>query len=211
MPKDALLIVDAQNDFCPGGTLAVSGGDEVVPRINSIMNLFDIAVFSKDWHPFDHVSFASAHPGKPVFEAIVLPDGIEQMLWPDHCVQGTPGADFHPELLLYKVSTAFVVLKGVKKDKDAYSAFQGRLGGEMNVDYGAKKLFVCGLANDYCVKATVLDALRLGYKVVVLEDAIRGVDMKQGDSERAKEMMLNAGAKFTSTVSILNHLVLEAD
>lgn len=183
--KDVLVIVDVQNDFCPGGALAVSQGDLVVPVLNRYIRRFAEArlpvVATRDWHPEKTSHFNSC-------------GGV----WPPHCVQGTRGAEFHPELALPE--DAVIVSKGMGVDEDSYSGFQGAgPGGTPLADLlrqrGAERLFVGGLATDYCVKQTVLDGLKKGFQVVLLEDAIRGVNLKPGDSERAVEEMVRAGAE----------------
>lgn len=184
--RDALVIVDVQNDFCPGGALAVRDGDAVVPVLNRYAERFAAraaAVFaSRDWHP-------------PVTRHFQAYGGV----WPPHCVQGTPGADFHPGLVLPGGTT--VLSKGMDPDRDAYSAFQAETGDAMEFavalgECGIQRLFIGGLATDYCVKATALDALREGFEVVVLEDAVRAVDLSPGDGERALGEMRAAGARL---------------
>ncbi len=182
--KGALLVVDVQNDFCPGGALAVPEGDRVVPVLNRYMELFisaGLPVYaSRDWHPGRTRHFKD-YGG----------------LWPTHCVQGTKGAEFHPELKLPEGTV--IITKGDDPDKDSYSAFQahdpeGRPFKEVLERDGVEHLYVGGLATDYCVRATVLDGLREGFKVTLLIDAVRGVDLKPGDSERAVEEMKRNGA-----------------
>jgi nicotinamidase/pyrazinamidase len=184
--QDALVIVDVQNDFCPGGALAVPAGDSVVPVLNRYAERFtalDAPVFAtRDWHP----------PRTKHFRDY---GGV----WPPHCVQGTPGADFHPELRL--PPAAEIASKGMDPDADAYSAFQaqtldGREFGTVLRDRGVRRIFVGGLATDYCVKATVLDARRRGLDVVVLEDAVKAVDVAPGDGARSLHEMAAAGAGF---------------
>ena len=183
--RDALVVVDVQNDFCPGGSLGVPEGNAVVPVLNRCAALFAAAgapVFaSRDWHP-ERTTHFKAYGGS----------------WPPHCVQGTHGAAFHPELVLPTV--AEVISKGMDAAEDAYSCFQART--ESGRDFrtalgelGVRRLFVGGLATDYCVKATVLDALTAGFEAVVVEDAVRAVDLKPGDGERALQEMKAAGAR----------------
>jgi len=182
--KDALVIVDVQNDFCPGGALAVERGDEVVPRLNAYIEKFTHAglpVFAtRDWHPEKTIHF-SAYGGQ----------------WPPHCIQGTAGAEFRSDLRL--PADAVIVTTGAAPDEDGYSGFDGRGAGgtleEMLREAGVERIFVGGLATDYCVKHTVLDALKRGFKVVWLEDASRGVDLQPGDSARAAAEMIAGGAK----------------
>jgi len=168
---DALIVVDVQRDFCPGGALAVPRGDDVVPVINRLLGLTDwLTVATRDWHPADHCSF-EAQGG----------------IWPPHCVAGTDGAAFHPALDQSRIRT--VVSKAVTRDAEAYSGFQGTgLAAQLSAR-GVRRVFVCGLATDYCVKATALDARRAGLDVVVIEDAIRGVEVKPGDCAKAVDEM----------------------
>jgi len=182
---DALLIVDVQNDFCPGGSLPVPHGDEVVPVLNEYARRFRAAglpvIASRDWHPAQTKHFQS---------------GGGQ--WPPHCVQGTPGAEFHPDLRLPEGT--IIVSKGMDPNQDSYTAFDavtddGRPLLQLLRDLGVRRLFVGGLATDYCVRASVLDARRQGFEVVVLRDAVRGVDLQPGDAERALQEMLAAGAR----------------
>lgn len=183
--KDALVIVDVQNDFCPGGALAVADGDKVVPVLNRYIEKFTAAhlpiFITRDWHPEKTSHFNTC-------------GGV----WPPHCIQGSKGADFHPDLRL--PDDAVVISKGMGQDEDSYSGFQGTDSGgakfaELLRRCGAKRLFVGGLATDYCVKHTVLDGLKEGFQVALLEDAIRGVNLQPGDSERAIAEMIRAGAE----------------
>ncbi len=174
--KDALLIVDVQNDFCPGGALAVPRGDELVPIINRLLEQPWLSVATKDWHPADHSSFKTR--GGP---------------WPPHCVQGTAGAELHPELDAAKIR--LVIAKGSHPDRDAYSGFQGTGLAKLLREKGVNRVVVCGIATDYCVRATAHDALQEGFEVLVLEDAIRGVEVQPGDSQRALEELRQAGAE----------------
>ncbi len=174
----ALVVVDVQVDFMPGGALPVPRGDEVVPALNSYIELFSglgrPVVATRDWHPPDHVSFRPRGP------------------WPPHCVRGTGGAEFHPDLRLPEGTV--VVSKATEPDREAYSGFEGTEMADVLRALGVRRLFVGGVATDYCVRATVLDGLGLGFEVFVLTDAIRGVDVNPGDSERALGEMLRAGA-----------------
>jgi nicotinamidase/pyrazinamidase len=173
---DALVIVDVQNDFCPGGALAVPRGDEVVPVINRLLEQHWLSVATKDWHPADHCSFEAR--GGP---------------WPPHCVQNTAGAELHPDLDATKIR--LVITKGSHPDRDAYSGFQGTELAKILREQGVNRVVVCGIATDYCVRATAHDALQEGFEVLVLEDAIRGVEVQTGDSQRAIEELRQAGAK----------------
>ncbi len=174
LETDALIMVDVQNDFCPGGALAVADGDKVVKPLNHAQKFFRHIFATRDWHPEDHCSFMGR--GGP---------------WPPHCIRNTHGAKFHPDL---ELTRAWVISKATEPDKDAYSGFQGtdlevRLKRE-----GVKRIFVGGLATDYCVRATALDAASAGFEVVLLEDAARGVDVKPGDSEKAVTEIKSKGA-----------------
>lgn len=194
---DALIVVDIQNDFLPGGALAVPRGDEVIPVINRLMPHADLVVATQDWHPPDHLSFASQHPGRQVGDVIEL-DGIEQVLWPDHCVQGTPGAELAESLDTARISK--IIRKGTDRRVDSYSGFydNGRRHATGLADYlrqhGVERVWVCGLATDYCVRYTVLDALREGFSTRVVEDACRGVGVHTGDIAAAWDEMRRAGA-----------------
>lgn len=177
---DALIVVDVQNDFCPGGALAVAGGDEIVPLINRLATCFENVVLTQDWHPAGHASFASAHPGKAPFELTEMPYG-PQVLWPDHCVQGTRGADFHPGLNIPHAQ--LIIRKGYHSGVDSYSAFREAdrttptgLAGYLR-ERGITRVHVVGLATDYCVGWTAIDARAAGLEATVLEDACRGIDL----------------------------------
>jgi len=178
--KDALIIVDVQRDFCPGGALPVPEGDAVVPVLNEYIKIFNkigsLIYATRDWHPPNHASFKE-RGGK----------------WPAHCVQNTQGAEFHLGLNL-PVETA-TISKATDPNKEAYSGFEDTNLKEELENKGVTRVFVGGLATDYCVKNTVLDAVKLGFKTVLLEDAVRGVDLKLGDSEKAVKEMMNAGAR----------------
>ena len=192
-----LIVVDVQNDFCPGGALAVPKGDEVMPIINRLVARFDEVVLTQDWHPRDHASFASSHPGKNPFETIDLAYG-KQVLWPDHCVQSTAGAAFHDELQVEKAK--LIIRKGFHRDVDSYSGFLEAdrrtttgLAGYLK-EKGLRELFICGLATDFCVAWTALDARATGFDVTVMEDACRAIDL-EGSLERAWREMAAAGVK----------------
>jgi len=191
----ALLIIDVQNDFCPGGALAVAGGDEVVAPINALMDGFAATVLTQDWHPAGHLSFADAHPGAAAFSMIELPYG-PQVLWPRHCVQGSPGAEFHPSL---RTDPAQMILrKGFRPQIDSYSAFFENdrttptgLDGWLR-SRGVTALTLAGLATDYCVAYSALDAARLGYRVTVRLEACRAIDLN-GSLAAALAQMQAAG------------------
>jgi nicotinamidase/pyrazinamidase len=193
--KDALIVVDVQNDFCPGGRLAVQKGDEVVPLVNALAVRFANVVLTQDWHPAGHSSFATSHPGTKPFDSIRLAYG-EQVLWPDHCVQGSDGAALHRDLAVPHAQ--LVVRKGWHKEIDSYSAFleadrktRTGLAGYLE-ERGIKRVFVCGLATDFCVAWTALDARKSGFVAAVVEDACRAIDM-QGSLAAARAKMKKAG------------------
>jgi len=193
---DALLVVDFQNDFTPGGALPVEHGDEIAPAINAIADRFDLVVATRDWHPPDHGSFEGVEidPGK--WKGID-PAGI----WPVHCVAGTEGAQLHPALDQSNLDV--IVDKAQDRYTQGYSAFHGGdLAGVLR-DRGVDHVYIAGLATDYCVKNTVLDAVREGFAVTVVEDAVRGIDVKPGDSARAIEEMKAAGADVVSSGELL--------
>ncbi|MEX5730044.1 nicotinamidase/pyrazinamidase [Rhodovulum iodosum] len=192
--NEALIVVDVQNDFCPGGALAVPGGDEIVPRVNALMDEFQVVVLTQDWHPANHSSFASNHEGKKPYEVIDMPYGA-QILWPDHCVQDTYGAAFHRDLAVGKAQ--FVVRKGFRPEIDSYSAFfENDHETETELDTwlsarGVDHVTIAGLAWDFCVQYSALDAAKLGYAVTVLEGACRAIDL-DGSSEDARAALLDA-------------------
>ncbi len=195
----ALIVIDLQNDFCPGGALAVPGGDAIVPSINALMDDFATIVLTQDWHPPGHASFASAHPGRMPFETITMPYGA-QTLWPDHCVQGTPGAAFHPALRTEPA--ALILRKGMHATIDSYSAFFENdkvtptgLAGWLR-ERGISAVTFVGLATDYCVAWSALDAARLGFAVTVRLPACRAIDL-EGSLARALAEMRAAGVVVT--------------
>jgi nicotinamidase/pyrazinamidase len=195
---DLLLIIDVQNDFCPGGALAVAGGDAVVPVINRLSQRFQHVAVTQDWHPSGHSSFATSHPGSAPFETITMPYG-PQTLWPDHCVQGTPGAAFHPQLATEKAE--LVIRKGFRPAIDSYSAFYENdrstptgLAGYLR-ERGLKRIFMAGLATDYCVYYSALDARRLGFDTVIVESGCRAIDMA-GSLAAASAGMAAAGVQM---------------
>ncbi|QDU90346.1 nicotinamidase/pyrazinamidase [Pirellulimonas nuda] len=195
----ALILIDLQNDFLPGGALAVSGGDAVIPVANRLMPGYALVVATQDWHPADHLSFASQHPGKQVGQVTTVA-GLEQVLWPDHCVQGTPGAQLAAGLNLGGVD--HVVRKGADRAIDSYSGFfdndrRTATGlGEYLRQQGVTALDVMGLATDYCVKYTALDAVGLGFETTLLVEGTRGVELESGDCDAAVEEMKRAGVKI---------------
>ncbi len=192
-----LLLIDIQNDFMPGGVLAVPGGDEIIPIVNDLMPQFGLVVATQDWHPAEHGSFAASHPGKNVFAQIDL-DGLPQTLWPVHCVQNTGGSLFAPGLDTRRIARVFT--KGMNPRIDSYSGLhdnghRASTGmGEWLQAQGVLELSIAGVATDYCVKFTVLDALTEGFKVNVLTSACRGVNLQPGDVDRALAEMQTAGA-----------------
>lgn len=181
MGKSALIIVDVQNDFCEGGSLAVPNGNDVIPVINKLRRQkdWDLIVLTQDFHPQNHTSFASNHEGVAVFSVITLEDGTTQVMWPDHCVQGTKGTEFHDELV--RSENDIVVQKGMNYKVDSYSGFfDNNRKEKTNLDQilkqaGITEVYVCGLAWDYCVSFTALDAVDLGYKTYFIKDASRGI------------------------------------
>lgn len=193
--RDALLVVDVQNDFCPGGRLPVPGGDEVVGPVNRVMRAFAHVLLTQDWHPPGHGSFASAHPSRQPYDVAPMPYG-PQILWPDHCVQGSPGADFHSGLDSHRAE--LVLRKGFRREIDSYSAFFENdratptgLGGYLR-ERGFRRLFLAGLAFDFCVLWSAEDAVRLGFEALVLEDAYRALDVA-GSKADAHRRLAAAG------------------
>ena len=193
--NEALIVIDVQNDFCPGGALAVAGGDEIISRINGLMDDFATVVLTQDWHPADHSSFAANHPGAQPFTLIQMPYG-PQVLWPVHCVQGTEGAEFHKALRTDPAQ--LVVRKGFRAGIDSYSAFFENdhvtptgLEGYLR-SRGVTAVTLVGLATDYCVAYSALDAARLGFKATVLEGATRAIDLN-GSLADARAKMRAAG------------------
>jgi nicotinamidase/pyrazinamidase len=195
--NDVLLVIDVQNEFCPGGALAVGEGDAVVPVINALTERFDHVVLTQDWHPAGHSSFASSHPGAVPFEAIAMPYG-PQTLWPDHCVQGTPGAAFHAGLLVDRAE--LVIRKGFRGAIDSYSAFYENdrqtptgLAGYLR-ERGFTRVFLVGLATDYCVYYSAVDARREGFEAIVIESGCRAIDLP-GSLAAAWTGMAEAGVQ----------------
>lgn len=197
----ALILVDLQNDFLPGGALAVPRGDEVIAVANRLMPAYELVVATQDWHPADHLSFASQHPGHAVGDLIEL-DGWPQILWPDHCVQGTAGAEFAPTLNRDRISR--VLRKGTDRTIDSYSGFfdnARRKATGLEEYLRAKSIaevHIVGMATDYCVKFTALDAVSLGFRTVLIAEGVRGVELRQGDCQRAMEEMRLAGVKIVA-------------
>lgn len=201
----ALLIVDLQNDFCPGGALEVPEGDEIVPTVNKLINTFDTVIQTQDWHPVDHSSFASVHDGKKPYDTIEVNYG-EQVLWPDHCVQGSMGAEFHPELNILK--TQVIIRKGFRKAIDSYSTFFENdqetttgLTGYLN-ERGITDLYTVGLATDFCVKWSVLDGIDEGFNMYIVKDAVKGIDL-DGSLDVAWKEMKEKGVKIVTSDKLL--------
>jgi nicotinamidase-related amidase len=195
--RDVLLIVDVQNDFCPGGALAVPDGDAIVPAVNRLARSFAHVILTQDWHPPGHASFASSHPGKRPFDAIEVSYGT-QILWPDHCVQGTQGASFHPELDVPHAE--LVVRKGFRSAIDSYSAFRENdrltptgLAGYLR-ERRLERITMCGLATDFCVAFSAIDGREAGFAVTVATNACRGIDL-DGSLARAMRSMSEAGVR----------------
>ncbi len=197
---EALMVIDVQNDFCPGGALAVAGGDTIIPFVNQLMSEFSVKVLTQDWHPADHLSFAANHPNAAPFLVTTMPYG-EQVLWPTHCVQGSPGAAFHPGL---NTDPADLILrKGFRPEIDSYSAFfendrvtSTGLEGYLRAR-GVNRLTLVGLATDFCVAYSAVDAARLGFDVEVLEEGCRAIDLG-GSLEEARLTMRDAGVVLRS-------------
>ena len=191
----ALVVIDVQNDFCPGGALAVEGGNDIVPGINALMDDFDAVILTQDWHPAGHLSFASSHPGRQAYDVTEMPYG-PQVLWPDHCVQGTVGADFHPGL---RIDGNLIIRKGFRPAIDSYSAFFENdrttptgLEGYLR-NRGFERLTFVGLATDFCVAYSAIDAARLGFGVTVRSDLCRAIDL-DGSLARMVGEMQSQGA-----------------
>jgi nicotinamidase/pyrazinamidase len=202
--NDALIVIDVQNCFTPGGSLAVKEGDLIVPVINRLAKKFPHVIITQDWHTPDHVSFASQHQGKKPFDTTKMPYG-NQVLWPDHCVQGTDGAQLHKDLNIPHAE--LVIRKGFRKGVDSYSAFleadkrtSTGLGGYLR-QRGIRNVYLCGLATDFCVGWSALDARKQGFKVAVLEDACRGIDLN-GSLAAAWKDMSRAGVRRMQTTEV---------
>ena len=198
----ALLVIDVQPDFCPGGPLAVPGGDEIVPLINQFAPIFETVVLTQDWHPAGHISFAANHPGRAPFETLTLPYG-EQVLWPTHCVMATDGAALHPNLAI--PHAALILRTGSHRDVDSYSAFleadrttKTGLDGYLRAR-GIEHVYLCGLATDFCVAWSAEDATKFGLKATIIEDACRAIDLN-GSLDAAWARLAAAGVScLTST------------
>jgi nicotinamidase/pyrazinamidase len=206
MSGDALILIDIQNDFCPGGALAVPDGDAVIPVANAVMPAFSLVIATQDYHPKDHLSFASNHEGRSPYEGIDL-DGLPQVLWPDHCVQGTHGAEFHEEL--HEELIGRVVQKGLDPRIDSYSGFfdNGRRKqtglDAMLKSEGVSDVYLMGLATDYCVKWTALDAVRLGYRVHLIVDGCRGINVASNDVENALRELRDASVEQLTSQALI--------
>jgi nicotinamidase/pyrazinamidase len=202
----ALILVDIQNDFLPGGALAVPHGDEIIPIANQLQHIFDIVVATQDWHPANHGSFAANHPGRKLYEQIDL-NGLPQTLWPIHCVQNTRGAELAPTILRKRIEKIFQ--KGTDPAIDSYSGFfdnghRKSTGlGEWLKHRAVAEVFVCGLATDYCVKFTALDAVQFGFKTALIEDASRGVNLRPTDVTEAIAEMKRAGVQVVNSTELL--------
>jgi nicotinamidase/pyrazinamidase len=204
--RRVLIVVDVQNDFCPGGALQIKDGDSIIPLINRIMDRFDLVVATQDWHPQNQVSFASNNPGKNIYDQINI-SGIAQTLWPDHCIQGTKGAEFHDDLDLSKF--CLILRKGMNPLVDSYSAF---IENDRNTETGlagylkalkVREIFICGLATDYCVYYSAMDSLRYGFRCNVIIDATRGVDLPEGSIGAVVSEMKDKGISVISSDDLL--------
>jgi nicotinamidase/pyrazinamidase len=196
--REVLLVIDVQNDFCPGGALAVPQGDEIIPAVNRLAASYAHVILTQDWHPPGHASFASSHPGKSPFETIEVFYGA-QVLWPDHCVQGTPGAVFHPGLDI--PNAELVLRKGFRRTIDSYSAFRENdrqtatgLTGYLR-ERGFERVALCGLATDFCVAFSAIDGRQAGFEISVVTGACRGIDI-DGSVARAMRSMSDAGVSL---------------
>lgn len=202
---EALLVVDIQNDFCPGGALEVPDGDAIIPAVNRLIDRFDIIIQTQDWHPLKHRSFASSHEGKNPYDTVKMDYGT-QVLWPDHCIQGSKGAGFHPDLNTLK--TQVVIRKGFRREIDSYSTFFENdhqtttgLTGYLR-QRGVTDLYTAGLATDFCVKWSVLDGIDEGFTMHLVTDAVRGIDL-EGSLGQAVEEMKQKGARFVTSGELL--------
>lgn len=200
----ALLLIDIQNDFIPGGALPVPGGDEIIDTVNQLQHKFDLVIATQDWHPTNHKSFASQHEGKQVFDTIEW-NGMEQVLWPDHCVQGSDGAQFYSKLNMNRVEAIF--RKGTNPNIDSYSGFydNGHLKSTGLADYlrgkGVTAIYLVGLAGDYCVYFSAKDAIAEGFETYLIEDGIRAINNK--DFEKAKQDIISKGARIIKRSEVI--------
>ena len=199
--KKAIIVIDIQNDFCPGGALPVKEGDRIVPVINAVMRNFDIVIGTQDWHPRNQVSFASNHKGKNVYDQVDI-NGIAQTLWPAHCVQGSHGAEFHKDLDTARFN--LIVRKGTNPGIDSYSAFvendkktETGLHGYLEA-LKIKDVYLCGLATDYCVYFSAMDAVKYGFNTSVILDACRGIDVPEGNINKCVRDMKSAGIRIVN-------------
>ncbi len=207
----ALLIVDLQNDFLPGGTMGVPSGNEIIPRINHLQESFPLVVATKDWHPRNHVSFASNHGRQP--GEVVEVSGLKQILWPNHCIQNTEGAQFSPELHTERIAQIFH--KGVDPSIDSYSTFYDNAHarstglGDYLKQHQVDEIVIVGLTTDYCILYSVLDARKLGFEIIVPLETCRGIDLVPGDIDRALDEMQKVGAKIVTDYRTLDHRLSE--
>ncbi len=204
--KDSVLVmIDVQNDFCPGGSLAVPGGDSIIPVLNGISSRFPCTAATKDWHPKDHISFASRHPEHNVYGTIEV-NGEDQILWPDHCVPGTAGAEFHSGLNLDHVN--LILRKGLERDLDSYSAFfENDHETSTGLEYylkglGIRNVYIGGLARDVCVYFSCLDAVKTGFRCFLISDAAMPVDVPEGNAEKTLEDMKDKGVEIIESRDI---------
>lgn len=210
-PKRALIIVDLQPDFLPGGPLGVPEGDAIVEPVLALLRHYDTVVATQDWHPADHGSFAANHPGRSVGELTEL-GGLEQILWPTHCVQGSPGAELAPALQAERERLDAIFKKGTDPGIDSYSGFfdNGKRKatglGDWLLAREIEELAICGLALDYCVKFTALDALELGFRTRLVRDGTRAVNLEPGDDERAFAAIREAGGEVVDSASLLREV-----
>ncbi|AFG37194.1 bifunctional nicotinamidase/pyrazinamidase [Spirochaeta africana] len=206
---NALLIIDVQNDFCPGGALPVPKGDRIIPNVNRLAAAFDLVVATKDWHPAGHISFADSHPGTAVFDTIQV-HGIEQTLWPVHCVQATTGAGLHPQLQLQHLN--LILHKGTSSNLDSYSAFFENDGTTATglehylKGLGVQEVYLCGLAEDVCVFHSAVDAHNCGFRTTVIQDATAAVDTPKGLAERTRSERSALGIHHSTTEQVLKSI-----
>lgn len=204
--KSALVMVDVQKDFCEGGSLAVPDADRIVPLVNDLQACFEVVIATKDWHPKDHMSFASLYPGRNVGDVVEM-NQLQQVLWPDHCVQDSAGAEFHPDLHTDKIQKCFY--KGIDKTIDSYSAFFDNAHQRSTglADYllaqHVSDVYILGLATDYCVKFSCIDAVRSGFKTYMIEDACRGVNLNPTDTRDAIQTLQEMGVIVVQAKDIL--------